>query len=890
LIGKTLSHFKITAKLGEGGMGEVYRATDTKLGREVAIKVLPEAFTSDPNRLTRFEREAKILASLSHPNIGHIYGIEDDTGVLALVLELIEGPTLADRIAKGPIPVDEALPIAKQIAEALEAAHDQGIIHRDLKPANINVREDGTVKVLDFGLAKAFHPDVVEANLTQTPTLTAGATQMGAILGTAPYMSPEQARGTLVDKRADIWAFGCVLYEMLTGKRPFSGENVTDTLGAILHNDPEWSRLPATTPRPVLRLLKRCMTREQKRRLQHIGDARLEIDEHAAGLATDDPPIAEPRRHQLASLALAAIAVAVSFFAGGFFLDFGSAPSDAPGPARFSHGLSADAPLALDRGAPLGFDMALFDVSHDGTRIVYVADIGGTTKLYTATLGEFGAVALEGTDGAANPFFSPDDNWIGYVSGQEIHRISLAGGQPETVAEAGGGIWGVDWLNDDIYFLDGIGRRLVRVAASGGPTEEVGGVSELPYGLLGNLSSLPNGRGLLAKAAFLSPTSSDYSDVVVYSPASREWKTVMKGAGYDARYAPSGHLVYARSAALWAVRFDLDRLEVVGDPRLVMEGLRVNSAVGHAQFALSDSGTLVFVAGADHAIGVPSWIDSDGDAQPLPNLSAELYGAFSLSPDGRQLAAQIAGPSDHLWVFDVVSGEGSRLTSDGSNGWPAWSPDGQQIFYSSRSEDGWGLYTRGADGSDRPRRLISSTDPILAQSWAASNVLAYNEFNAAETGELFALDGQTTTPLDYPADAVEWGHRFSHNGRWIAYASGRDGQYAVWLRPYPDLQPETKISLGEGMEAIWSADDRRLYFRNRDQWFVRAIDPETGAPSAPPAAVVKTSFVDTRAVSWDLGRDERILVIKPIDDRANPTEIRWILNWFDELKGRMPTG
>ena len=420
--GTKIGHYDVTSLLGEGGMGQVWQATDTQLNRQVALKILPDAFAADPDRLARFTREAQILASLNHPNIAAIHGIEEAEGTRALVLELVEGPTLADRIAKGPIPLDEALPIAKQIAEALEAAHEAGVIHRDLKPANIKVREDGTVKVLDFGLAKALERDT-GSDPSESPTMTAAAaTQMGVIMGTAAYMSPEQAAGKTVDRQADIWAYGVVLYEVLTGRQPFTGESVSHTLAAVLHAEPDWHALPGSVPPAIRRLLRRCLERDRKPRLQHIGDARIEIDEPRADPSSDAAGGSASRGPRVTALSasLAAAAVVGAFVAGGLVVRWIAPSREASPVLRYSINLPTGAPLALGRGIPIGFEMRLLDVSPDGTRVVYVANRDSTPQLYVARVGEFGAVPLEGTEGATNPFWFLSRTYAKGISSRSV--------------------------------------------------------------------------------------------------------------------------------------------------------------------------------------------------------------------------------------------------------------------------------------------------------------------------------------------------------------------------------------------------------------------------------------------------------------------------------------
>ena len=561
--GTTLGPYSVTAKIGAGGMGEVYQARDTKLDRDVALKVLPEAFTADPDRLARFEREAKVLASLNYPNIGSIYGLEEAEGVKALVLELVEGPTLADRISKGPIPLDEALPIAKQIAEALEAAHEAGVIHRDLKPANIKVREDGTVKVLDFGLAKAFQPDASDPNMSMSPTisLTAAATQMGMVIGTAAYMSPEQAKGKPVGKQADVWAFGVVLYEMLTGTRPFAGEDVSETLARVIDREPEWERLPGNVPVVLSSFLRRCLQKNPKQRIRDIGDVSLAMEG-----AFETPLAAVSELIVVASLPVwqrpAAIAVTVlaALVLGGLAVWGLVRPAAAP-PSTVTR-----FPLILPEGDAIGaFDgMAL---SSDGTTLVYAGQRDGVQQLFVRTRDQMTARPLPGTEGAVNPFFSPDGAWVGFFAPNSLKKVALAGGPPVTLCPVGnryGAAWGPD---DTIVFASGAGTGLMRVPAAGGEPrpltepEPDDGAHLWP-------TFVPGGEAVLYTTN-RGPSTSD-EQVGVVSLETGEQRLLVQGAA--GTVTASGHLVFAREASLWAVAFDADRLTVSGEPAPMVDG------------------------------------------------------------------------------------------------------------------------------------------------------------------------------------------------------------------------------------------------------------------------------------------------------------------------------
>jgi serine/threonine-protein kinase len=602
LIGKKISHYSVTAKLGEGGMGEVYRATDTKLGRDVALKVLPEAFASDAERMARFEREAQVLASLNHPNIASIYGLEEADGIRCLVLELVEGPTLAERIEKGPLPLEEALPLARQISEALEAAHERGVIHRDLKPANVKVTPEGTVKVLDFGLAKAFQGEETEEDVAKSPTMTAMATQAGIILGTAAYMSPEQAKGKPVDKRADIWAFGIVLFETLTGKQVFKGETVSETLAAVMMKDIGWGLLPADTPPPIHRLLRRCLDKDPKRRLRDIGEARVALEGYLADPSTstvvlepgDIAATAATAASQPAWLRWLPWAAAGVLGFGLLFSLWGLWHATRPiiRPAiRLPVEMTAEEQIAVGSGIP-GGATTNFAVSADGTRIAYVLESGGSRQLYVRSLDQTEGTALSGTEGAYGPFFSPDGEWVAFFANNTLKKVSVSGGAPLTLCDARnakGGSWGPD---DTIVFAPHVTVGLSRVPAAGGPPEAI---TEKAQGVRSHRwpQFLPGGRAVLF---IVQPSGSSYDDsnIEVLNLEIGERKVIHQGGSYP-RYLPSGHLVYAREGTLFGAPFDLDHLEMKGSPVPLLEGL-MQGPSGDAHYAFSDTGTLLYLA------------------------------------------------------------------------------------------------------------------------------------------------------------------------------------------------------------------------------------------------------------------------------------------------------
>jgi Tol biopolymer transport system component len=665
--GTRLGSYELLAQIGAGGMGEVYKAHDTKLGRDVAIKVLPEAFAHDPERLSRFQREAKMLASLNHPNIATIHGLEQSNGTSYLVMELVSGETLAERVKReGAVPLEEALAICKQIAEALEAAHEKGIIHRDLKPANVKVTPEGKVKVLDFGLAKAFAGDVADSNPSQSPTLSAVATMQGVILGTAAYMSPEQARGKAVDKRTDIWAFGCVLYELLTGKQAFHGEDITEILAAVVKSEPDWTALPAALSGKGRDLLRHCLQKDKRLRLRDAGDAQIEIQEALAAQANAVAATAAPAtrgwRERLAWAAAALFILTTIAFAIGFVLH---APKP-PQPMRLSAEIGADASLFTANGSSA-------ILSPDGLRLAFVAS-GSDLKrrIYVRSLDQLQATALSGTENADDPFFSPVGQWIGFFADGKLKKISVQGGAAVTLCDASldrGGSWGEDGT---IVFNKDSLSALSKVSSAGGTPQPLTTLDKQAGEITHRWPQvLPGSKAVL----FMSSTSTDFedADIFVYSIASGQRKTVQRG-GFYAHYLPSGHVVYMHEGTLFAVPFDLKRLEATGQPAPILEGVVTNPDNGGAQFSFSDTGNLVYVAGRAGGKNVSiNWMDREGKFTPLRETPGNYYDP-AFSPEGKRLALEISdGKRRDIWVYEWERDTLTRLTFAGENNdHPVW--------------------------------------------------------------------------------------------------------------------------------------------------------------------------------------------------------------------------
>jgi Tol biopolymer transport system component len=903
--GTKLGAYEVTGAIGAGGMGEVYQAHDTKLGRDVAIKVLPEAFAHDPERLSRFQREAKMLASLNHPNIATVFGLEQSNGTSYLVMELVSGETLADRIKReGPVPIEEALKIAVQIAEALEAAHEKGIIHRDLKPANVKVTPEGKVKVLDFGLAKAFAGDVADSNPSQSPTLSAVATMQGVLLGTAAYMSPEQARGKLVDRRTDIWAFGCVFYELLTGNQAFEGEDITEILAAVVKSEPDWTALPAALPGKVRDLLRRCLQKDKTLRLQAAGDARIEIQETLAAPATAAAETAAPAtrgwRERIAWLAVAGVLAVIAIaFAIGFVL---RAPKPLQ-PLRLSAEIGADASLYTANGSSV-------ILSPDGTRLALVA-AGSDQKrrIYVRSLDQLQATALSGTENAYDPFFSPDGQWIGFFADAKLKKISVQGGASVTLCDAAddrGGDWGEDGT---IVFTKDTGSALSKVSSAGGTPQPLTALDKQTGEATHRWPQmLPGGKAVL----FTSSThGNDYedADIVVYAMASGQRKTLQRG-GFYARYVPSGHVVYMHEGTLFAVPFDLKRLEVTGQPVPILGGVVTAPATGGTQFSFSETGNLVYVTGRGPYQNVSIyWMDHEGKFTPLRETPG-LYVNLAFSPDGRRLALDILdGKRRDIWVYGWERDTMTRLTFAGeSNDNPVWTPDGQRIVYSSLEKGGaLNLWWIRADGAGDAQRLAESKNAQYAGSWRSDGkVLAFGQFNPGTNWDILTLpiEGDEKSgwkpgePKPFMNSAsTELDPAFSPDGRWFAYTSDESGGNEVYVRPFPGPGGKWQISTGEGYLPKWSRNGKELFYRTRDSKIMAVTYTASGDSfhADKPQLWSPGQFTDRGrgTYNFDVHPDgKRFAVLKApgAEQAAAVNHVSFIFNFFDELRRRVPAG
>jgi serine/threonine-protein kinase len=883
--GTRLGPYEIVSPLGAGGMGEVYRATDTNLARQVAIKVLPEMVAADAERLARFDREARTLAALNHPNIAAIYGLERTGATTALVMELVDGPTLADRIAQGRIPVEEALPIARQIAEALEAAHEMGIVHRDLKPANIKVRPDGTVKVLDFGLAKfagppeaGSHtaPDVgagfsrPDASMSPTITSPAMMTGLGIILGTAAYMSPEQARGRPVDKRTDVWAFGAVLYEMLTGARAFDGDDVTEMIAAVVKTTPNWSAIPADVPPRLVSLIQHCLEKDRKVRIGDIAVARFVLAEHdpRGASATAAPP-----RRRWTSPWVAASTIAVIVLAGvavAQTVRLARAVPTPAGPVRFE--IAPPAGVQVDDNAPAV-------MSPDGNRLVRELTRGQVSQLFMRRLDQDEATPIAGTEGGSRPFFSPDGKWIGFNVQGALKKVAVDGGAAVDIGRSDFGT--AAWAPDDtIVLTPNYSAGLWRVAASGGTQQKLT-EPDTKDGELGHFwpQILPDGRTVLF-TSFRTPAGR--SRIETYSLDTGARKVIVDG-GFYGRYVASGHILFARSTTVFAAPFDLASQETTAPAVPVIADVAVNLPSGLAQFSVSPGGTLAYVT--QSALGPPrrlAWVDRTGRVSPASDAKRR-FADPRLSPDGRRLALTIRDEQDaDVWVHDLARGTFGRVTSSPTTqSSPVWTPDGRRLFFVFE-EPVFHIYSRLLDGGAEPERILDGPFDLTPLSVSPDGgILVYRRSDPSTRGGIWLLpltgDRKPRAFVDTPASEDEGG--VSPDGSWLAYRSDETGRDEVYLRSFPDGVERVQVSTNGGRTARWSRDGRDVFFREGDKLMAASVrGREVGRP---------VMLFEKPWGGYDVTPDGRFIAVLP-DDDTPPAPVRIVLNWFEELRRLVP--
>jgi serine/threonine protein kinase len=896
--GTRLGPYEILSPLGAGGMGEVYLASDSKLDRKVAIKVLPESMTRDIERVARFEREAKLLASLNHPNIAAIHGFDDLDGTRFLVMEYVEGQTLGDHLRNGPVAVEDALDIGKKIAEALEAAHEQGVIHRDLKPANVMIREDGTVKVLDFGLAKAMAKESSGSLAAESPTITANYTRPGVILGTAAYMSPEQTRGQTLDKRTDIWSFGIMLYECLTGAPLFEGETANDSIGAILHKDPDWSLLPPDTPPTIQLLLRRCLAKDRKRRLHDIADARIELE--LAGAALHEAPRKYRRVLGVTLLFAGMLVGALSVFLATVVLgiiSFRNAPSP-PESITAAIRPPADARFVFtdDSGGPAV-------VSPDGRTIAFKGrSKDGIHRLWVRRLEDGSAKELPGTEDCYFPFWSPDSKSVAFFASKKLKRISLAGGMPVVLCDAVLGKGGTWTPAGEILFSPSFDRGIVRVASSGGTPTPITRLEGDAYTTHRWPVILPDGEHFLYFAGNTDLSHRGNDGIFLASQNGTVNKMVVKTRG-NAVYA-SGHLLYLRNDTLMAQRFDAERGALTGEPVPIASNVQYDQTVWRGVFSASENGVLIYQTGLAPSGSTLTWFDRTGTNLERFGEHAVYDNQFRISPDGTHIATAVGDPGD-VWTFDLSRGVRTRITSDPVvERHAVWSPDGTSIVYSSlgRGDRPTIIYTKPSSGTGTPRLLFEYQEHMGASDWSPDgnfllvtleDAKAQTDIGVLALGEEAKLIPILATPFDEAAA------RFSPDGRWIAYASLESGQTEVYVVPFRselsedrNLAPSDRagrwqVSTNGGMRPVWARDGKTLYFLALDGTLY-AVEVDTSGESfqmgtsqslfTPDAPVTDLPGQLGSGYAYDVTPDgQRFLVNTSGSGDATPLTL--VLNW-----------
>ncbi len=884
--GVRLGHYEVLASLGAGGMGEVYRARDTRLGRDVAIKLLPPRVAHEPERRARFEREAKTISSLNHPHICTLYDVGEEAGAHFLVMELLEGESLADRLQRGALPLEQVVKCGAQIADALDCAHRQGIVHRDLKPGNVVLTKTGA-KLLDFGLARSSGEGSLAAGPEEEATEAKPLTAAGTVLGTYQYMAPEQLAGAEASPRTDIFALGAVLYEMATGKRAFEGKSKTNLVAAILSGQPApISAVGVVVPPALEHVVRKCLEKEPDDRWQNAKDVASELrwigdlEASSAAASLGALPHKQWSRWPIALSATLAVA-ALAFWLGRQTVREDATPK-APVPVtRTVIELPTEAPLAVGAAAT-GFDSTLVALSPDGQWLVYVGRAEGVTRLYRRAVDRFDPPQpIAGTEGAIHAFFSPDSRHLGFLTDDRVKRVSIQGDDLRALCSALSPVQG-SWTRDgSIFFAEQEGLALKRIPAGGGGVESI-----RPIDTLGRLVSfgeaLPDGKTVLAtdKGAGV---SGDYGTLLAFDVASGRSKVLLQ-SGYDPRYVPPGHLVFARGGNLMAVAFDAARREVTGPATPVLRGVAMDSLFVHAQVAFSESGSAAYVPGSDRAIGRLARVDRRGKADLLPAPPA-AYGQIDLSPDGTKLAVHVADVSDYVWIWDLERKEGRRLTDSASAGWPVWSPAGDAVLTTTwrPGTPGGNLELRRLGGQEPPRLLWKSGTgygPIAGSRVGTTLTLA--EWTA-DGGRSGVLSTSGTPSVEWDDTPCYFG-TISRDGRWLACYRG--GQ--VYLRSLSDRAYVRQVSTDVGIEPRWCRACDALFFRKANRWLATPMSFDPEPRWDPPRVVFEADFLDTDGYSYDVSPDGQYLYVVKSAAPDERRKLHFVTGWTEELKRLVP--
>ncbi len=916
--GTKIGIYAIVSKLGEGGMGEVYVARDTRLDRDVALKVLPELFTSDPDRLARFEREAKVLASLNHPNIAQVYGFEGN----AIAMELVDGETL-EEIIRGPgssvqgpasvgLPLDRVLPIMRQIAIALEAAHDQGIIHRDLKPANVKVREDGTVKVLDFGLAKAFAADAESAaSVSNSPTLTARSTQMGMILGTAAYMAPEQAKGRPVDRRADVWAFGVVFFEMLAGRRAFEGDDVSEVLASVLKMEPEWSALPADLPGPVRRLLRRCLEKDPKKRLRDVAEGMLQLEEGLASGSTSSimmpaagdangsiavPAVPQPLWRRALPIAASVVLTAGAY--AGITAWMAPPPADPPTPVRFQHEIPPASPMWVSG------DLRDLTVSPDGKVIVFaVQERSGSPELWVRRLDQLEGAPLRGAEGAGGPFVSPDNQWVGFVDSSDrtaVKKVSILGGPPVPLTRLPAAVHGASWMTDGTIVFGMRGGPLQSVSQAGGEPvaftkldSEAGDVEHLWP------AEVP-GTSVVLFVTGSGTTPALGGQLAAFDRATGRIAR-LKLAGVHPRYLPTGHIVYAVSdGSLRTVAFDVATMTAAANTMPVLEGVAIKPT-GAANFDISRDGALVYGGGGNTmaALRTITWTSRTGKETAIAADPRNYYYA-RISPDGSRLSLDARDQEQDIWIFDIRREHLDRLTdTPGADQYGLWAAGGQRVVFNSEVKGKGEIFQMRPDGTGEMEQLTDTSKekvtPYPNAITANGKQVIFRGASGVGKNDLWisSATGDRSVSRLLASEHDERNATLSPDGKWMAYESDDSGKYEVYVRPFPDVNSgKSPVSTGGGTEPLWSPTGKEIFYVSEDNRMMAVpVSTASGFVAEKPVVLFDTLpyYFGGQGRNYDVTRDglRFVMVKNPPEMIGRSMPIHVVLNWAEELRAKI---